>query len=553
MQEAGMRSFAGLESKPVRSKRDAAPARNFAPRSVHEALATPGRSLDPASQQKFGAAFDFDFSRVRIHDDSRSARSADDVGARGYTVGEHIVMGRESNARTLPHELAHVAQQPTASRIPQHLPMGDAHSPEEATARYASDVVTAGGHMRVPPTYGVVALQRDPKPGDPPAGSGDDKGETKKEDPPDPTPWLTLQAQGLLQYSRVYTIPKPPPWMLGAQLGANFQFHGAPNSTGFELALVGQYGRIMTWKSSATATGDQWSGALQPSYLVINTGGTQLSLFGQGGYASTSSSDPSLVGRQFSLLGGIQATQDIVPLGPLKLQVVASLAGGGAWSKGPADDQYSRSGTWQVNAGLQLSWDAVKRRPAPPPQNVEVKVPDEAKLPVEDPKKTDDQQKHTDEAKKTVDQPENKPADNPALPPTPSDATFFFVKDRPARGLGNDKDVLVSGDLKGLKAQIEKALAADPTLKISISGAASVDGPTPEYNCDLGSRRAEWLRRQLNVPTARVADPEPNLLAGACSDSGGLISFGSTKAANTTDESKRAADRYAVVHFHHGK
>jgi hypothetical protein len=552
-----MRSFARPESKPVPSKRDAVPARTFAPRSVHETLATPGRSLDPASEQKFGAAFDFDFSRVRIHDDSRSARSADDVGARGYTVGEHIVMGRDSNARTLPHELAHVAQQPIASRIPLQLPIGDAHSLEEDSARHASDVVTAGGHIRVLPTYGAVALQRDPKPGDPPAPTGDDKGDTKKEDPPDPTPWLTLQAQGLLQYSRVYPIPKPPPWMLGAQVASNIQFHKDPNSTGFELALVGQYGRIMTWKSSATATGDQWSGALQPSYLVINTGSTQLSLFGQGGYASTSSSDPSLVGKQFSLLGGLQATQDIVPLGPLKLQVVASLAGGGAWSKGPADDRYSGSPTWQVNAGLQISWDAVKRKPAPPPDRVEVKIPDDVKSPVEDPKKTDDQQKRTEEAKKTADQPENKsvdkPADTPAIPPPPSDATFFFVKDRPARGQGNDKGVLVSGDLNGPKAQIEKALAADPTLKISISGAASIDGPTPEYNCDLGSRRAEWLQQQLNVPAARVADPEPNLLAGACADSGGLISFGSTKAANTTDESKRAADRYAVVHFHHGK
>jgi hypothetical protein len=526
----------------VQSKRDAAATRMLAPRSVHEALATPGHSLDPASQQMFSSALAFDFKRVRIHDDSSSARSADDIGARGYSVGEHIVLGRESNNRTLAHELAHVAQQPAVSRIPTQLPIGDAYSHEEDIAHRAADVVMAGRHARVPASYGAVALHRDPKPGE----KTDDK-------PDDPTPWLTLQTQGLLQYSRVYTIPKPPPWMLGVQLAANFQFHSAPNSRGFELALVGQYGRIMTWKSTATAPADQWSGALQPSYLILNTGSTQLALFGQGGFASATSNDPNLVGKQFSLIGGVQATQDIVPLGPMKLQAVASLAGGGAWSKGPADDKYSGAGTWQASVGFQISWDAVKRKPPPPPERVEVKLPDVDQKPVEDPKKTDDQHKRADDSRKTTDQPQDKPADKPAMPPPPADATFFFVKDRPARGAADEQGVLVSGDVKGLKAQIATALAADPTLKISISGAASIEAPTPAYNCELGSRRAEWLRQQLNVPLARVADPEPNFLAGACADSGGLISFGATKAANTTNEAQRAKDRFAVVHFHHGK
>ena len=62
-----------------------------------------------------------DFSRVRIHADEGAARSAGELRARAYTVGQHIVLGvgryrRDTAAgqRLLAHELAHVVQQGAA-------------------------------------------------------------------------------------------------------------------------------------------------------------------------------------------------------------------------------------------------------------------------------------------------------------------------------------------------------------------------------------------------------------------------------------------------------
>ena len=60
-----------------------------------------------------------DFSRVRVHTDSRAARAADALDARAFTLGRDVVFGQGSWApRTdaglelLAHELTHVVQGP---------------------------------------------------------------------------------------------------------------------------------------------------------------------------------------------------------------------------------------------------------------------------------------------------------------------------------------------------------------------------------------------------------------------------------------------------------
>ncbi len=73
------------------------------------------------------------FSNVRIHTDSRAADSAHAVGARAYTVGNHIVFGvgeyapQTSDGMTLlAHELAHVQQQAVSgSQVLQRQPKGE--------------------------------------------------------------------------------------------------------------------------------------------------------------------------------------------------------------------------------------------------------------------------------------------------------------------------------------------------------------------------------------------------------------------------------------------
>lgn len=139
-----------------------------APSSVYGVLASPGRPLDPAVQtfmeSRFGYAFNtarparavptadatlkvgpaddpferqadevagritamapptagarHDFSRVRVHTEDAAAASARELGARAYTVGEHIAFDRGEYAPEtargrllLAHELTHTLQQ----------------------------------------------------------------------------------------------------------------------------------------------------------------------------------------------------------------------------------------------------------------------------------------------------------------------------------------------------------------------------------------------------------------------------------------------------------
>lgn len=108
-----------------RTDTSAAPA--LAPPSVHEVLRSPGKPLDAATRDFMEPRFGHDFSTVRIHTDRRATDSARAVGARGYTVGSHIVFASEnySPATTqgrslLAHELTHVVQQ-TGGRVGQSV------------------------------------------------------------------------------------------------------------------------------------------------------------------------------------------------------------------------------------------------------------------------------------------------------------------------------------------------------------------------------------------------------------------------------------------------
>jgi Domain of unknown function (DUF4157) len=89
-----------------------------APRSVYETIASPGQLLDRSVRQKAESWFGADLSAVQVHVDAAAQRSASDVDARAYTVGEHVVFGTgqyqptsEIGSQTLTHELVHVLQQ----------------------------------------------------------------------------------------------------------------------------------------------------------------------------------------------------------------------------------------------------------------------------------------------------------------------------------------------------------------------------------------------------------------------------------------------------------
>jgi hypothetical protein len=88
------------------------------PASVDQELASPGMPLQTDIREEMTRKFGYDFSHVRVHAGGLAERSAGEVGANAYTVGDHVVFGpgQFSPATTqgrwlISHELAHVVQQ----------------------------------------------------------------------------------------------------------------------------------------------------------------------------------------------------------------------------------------------------------------------------------------------------------------------------------------------------------------------------------------------------------------------------------------------------------
>jgi hypothetical protein len=96
---------------------------------VADVLSSGGRLLDHETRRFMENRFGYDFSRVRVHNDSAASASARALRARAYTVGNDIVFGAGRYAprtnegrRLLAHELTHVVQQtPGAARKPVRM------------------------------------------------------------------------------------------------------------------------------------------------------------------------------------------------------------------------------------------------------------------------------------------------------------------------------------------------------------------------------------------------------------------------------------------------
>jgi Domain of unknown function (DUF4157) len=100
------------------------------PAAVRSQLGT-GRPLDSSPRGAMETTFGHDFSSVRIHADPTAARLNNQLGARAFTVGQHIAFsdgayqpGTREGDTLLAHELAHTVQQRSALPGPtseQHL------------------------------------------------------------------------------------------------------------------------------------------------------------------------------------------------------------------------------------------------------------------------------------------------------------------------------------------------------------------------------------------------------------------------------------------------
>ena len=91
------------------------------PPAVDREVRSAGTPLDPATRSTMRGRLGLDFGDVRIHTGPGAEASAQAVGARAFTVGQHVVFGAGGfNPATsegrglLAHELAHVVQQRVA-------------------------------------------------------------------------------------------------------------------------------------------------------------------------------------------------------------------------------------------------------------------------------------------------------------------------------------------------------------------------------------------------------------------------------------------------------
>jgi hypothetical protein len=115
---AGAARDLGFDFSAIRTyAADHAPTGNI-PLAALEAVRSPGQPLDSAARSNLEAHMGQRLDGVIIHADGASAASAQSLGARAYTVGNHIVFGSGQyrpgtmmGDLLLAHEVAHVAQQ----------------------------------------------------------------------------------------------------------------------------------------------------------------------------------------------------------------------------------------------------------------------------------------------------------------------------------------------------------------------------------------------------------------------------------------------------------
>lgn len=113
------------EEEPVQTKQNSGKTARVPPDldTQIQSLRGGGQPLPRTVRNFFESRFSYDFSQVRVHNDTRAVDSAQALNARAFTVGPDVVFGAgqyapETNKgrRLLAHELTHVVQQKRPSR-----------------------------------------------------------------------------------------------------------------------------------------------------------------------------------------------------------------------------------------------------------------------------------------------------------------------------------------------------------------------------------------------------------------------------------------------------
>jgi hypothetical protein len=132
-----------------------APAQAGAALMASPQLEQGGARLGGALAGQLGPLFGTDFSSVRVHRDATSAAAAREIGARAFTLGQHIHFGagqwqpqERSGLHLIAHELSHTLQRAEGSGG-SGVEIDAPDSPLEREADHAADAVLAGRATRV--------------------------------------------------------------------------------------------------------------------------------------------------------------------------------------------------------------------------------------------------------------------------------------------------------------------------------------------------------------------------------------------------------------------
>jgi hypothetical protein len=151
-----------LQRKPINGAE-----KNKAPGIVQEVLNSGGKELDKETQLSMGSHFGHDFSKVRVHTDTKAVQSANAVNALAYTVRNNLVFNEGQynpqshyGQQLLAHELTHVVQQSNAAIPGTDLRIGkpnDVHEQEADTlASAAVDNSRPASHSVSPVSSAMV-------------------------------------------------------------------------------------------------------------------------------------------------------------------------------------------------------------------------------------------------------------------------------------------------------------------------------------------------------------------------------------------------------------
>jgi Domain of unknown function (DUF4157) len=262
---------------------------------ARDAIASPGRPLDPETRAVFDERFGYDFSRVRVHEGPRAASDAASLGALAFTVGSDIVFGASARpsrtaegSRLLAHELAHVVQQDRASiSRPVVQRYAAFTSQQQSSGASRGWRHPAGGPIRISDD-GQMAVE----------DNGWGQGRNKRAWT---TPALLTTAAGTLS----------------AQ-GSNLNLRAKPGGT----SIAGNAPRGAA--ASSLTEIEPFNPAGGPLNMVADCGQTCRRIMGSGGRDVVSLSRPARPARSGSVGGMI--------LGALGGLVLGTLAGvGGAW------------------------------------------------------------------------------------------------------------------------------------------------------------------------------------------------------------------------------